>query len=60
MGWITKRCGICGRGLNVGEMPVYVCNNCSAKYDAYFCPSDARTLHYRCPFCGQPLEPLIQ
>ncbi|MEM2007454.1 MAG: hypothetical protein QW154_07470 [Sulfolobales archaeon] len=58
-GWATKRCKVCSRDLVIGEASVYYCSNCSTKYGAYFCSSDARVLHYKCPYCKQPLELLL-
>jgi len=60
LGWITVRCRVCGRLLDLsGQKPgsrkfevVYACPKCAAKLGAYFCSADARSLKYRCPFCS--------
>ncbi len=57
-GWVTVRCRICGRKLDLTLDVVYVCPYCRDKYDAYFCAADAKRLHYKCPFCGRQLEPI--
>ncbi|MCC6046786.1 MAG: hypothetical protein LM571_01145 [Desulfurococcaceae archaeon] len=59
LGWATRRCAICSKSLAVGENEVYFCPTCSERYGTYFCSSDARTLHYRCPYCGRSLELLL-
>ncbi|MEM0020687.1 MAG: hypothetical protein QW039_01265 [Fervidicoccaceae archaeon] len=51
LGWVTKRCRICGRLMDVTRQIVYKCPTCEKKYSAYFCEADAKLLHYRCPYC---------
>ncbi|MFP3402760.1 MAG: hypothetical protein RXN87_04380 [Acidilobus sp.] len=63
LGWTTVRCRICGRLLDLSGQrpdsrrfePVYMCPKCAKTLDAYFCAADARSLKYRCPFCGSEL-----
>lgn len=63
LGWTTVRCRVCGRLLDMtGQRPgsrrfdvVYMCPKCATKYGAYFCSADARSLKYKCPFCGSDL-----
>ncbi len=57
LGWVTVRCRICNRKLDVTKHPVYKCPKCEKKYQAYFCEADARVLHYKCPYCRTPLVP---
>ncbi|HIP65544.1 MAG TPA: hypothetical protein EYH08_03350 [Pyrodictium sp.] len=59
-GWIEVKCRICALKMDVTTDPVYVCPACMEKYEAYFCPADARRLHHRCPFCGRELVPYMQ
>ena len=54
-GWITVKCRVCARILDLTEDITYVCRYCETKYDAYFCPADAKRLRYRCPYCGREL-----
>jgi DNA-directed RNA polymerase subunit RPC12/RpoP len=71
VGWITVRCRICGRYLDLsGQKPgarheevVYACPKCMKTLEAYFCAADAKKLGYRCPYCGTQLTivtPLIK
>ena len=71
LGWVTVRCRVCGRLLDLtGQRPgskkfepVYACPKCASTLGAYFCAADARSLKYRCPFCGSDLvlvSPLLQ
>ncbi len=58
LGWVEVKCRICARKLDVTVDIVYACPYCKDKYEAYFCPADAKRLHYRCPFCGRELQPI--
>ncbi len=58
LGWVTVRCRICNRKLEVTREPVYVCPKCRDSQDAYFCEAHARKVKHRCPYCGTELEPL--
>ena len=58
-GWIKVRCIICGKWLDTTNDPVYVCTKClSNGVKTYYCSSDAKKLHYKCPFCHETLQPL--
>ncbi len=60
LGWVTKRCSICNRKLVVGKDPIYYCPKCvNAGRNAYFCDSDYRVLHKKCPYCGTELVPVL-
>ncbi len=60
LGWATKRCAICNRKLVVGRDQIYYCPKCCRKGDnVYFCSGDYRSLHGRCPYCGEELQPLL-
>ena len=58
LGWVTKKCRICAAKIDITRDLYYVCPHCKDRYDAYFCPADAKRLHYRCPFCGRELKPV--
>ncbi len=58
LGWVEVKCRICARKMDVTTDIVYACPACEEKYEAYFCPADAKRLHYRCPFCGRELTPI--
>ncbi|AFZ71026.1 hypothetical protein Calag_1314 [Caldisphaera lagunensis DSM 15908] len=71
VGWITVRCRICGRYLDLsGQKPnarheevVYACPKCAKTLNVYFCAADAKRLRYHCPYCGSQLtvvSPLIE
>jgi len=57
-GWVTVRCRLCGRKLDITRDIVYVCPKCRETQNAYFCEAHARKLKYKCPFCGSELVPL--
>ncbi|AFL67039.1 MULTISPECIES: hypothetical protein [Desulfurococcus] len=61
-GWTTEKCAICGTTLDFVQgydlKNIYYCPKCvSQKLNAYFCAADARTLHYKCPYCKSELKP---
>ncbi len=58
LGWVTRKCRICAKKLDLTVDVVYVCKACMKTREAYFCPADAKRLHYRCPFCGRELVTL--
>jgi predicted amidophosphoribosyltransferase len=57
-GWTEIKCRVCALKLDLTLDVVYACSYCKDKYEAYFCPADAKRLHYKCPFCGRKLEPI--
>ncbi|MCE4603717.1 MAG: hypothetical protein F7B20_01980 [Aeropyrum sp.] len=62
-GWTRVRCRVCATYMDITGQPpggrkidlVYACPKCARDYNAYFCRADARSLKYRCPFCGSEL-----
>ena len=56
-GWTTTKCRICALKIDITMDITYICTHCVEKYEAYFCPADAKRLHYRCPFCDRELVP---
>jgi len=58
LGWVTVRCRICARLEDYTRAVVYVCPNCYTKFQAYFCSSCAKVLHYKCPYCRSELVTL--
>lgn len=58
LGWVTVRCRVCARLEDFTRSVIYICPNCNKKFPSYFCPSCARVLHYRCPYCRNELVTL--
>ena len=54
-GWVTIKCSICARKMDVTRQIVYKCPKCTPTINAYFCQADSRVLHYRCPYCREQL-----
>ncbi len=56
-GWVTARCYICGKKLDLTKDTVYYCPKChSREYKIFYCVADAKRLHYKCPFDGVELK----
>lgn len=56
-GWITTRCRICNRKLDLTKDPIYYCPKCYAKgFKMFYCSADAKVLHYKCSFDGSELK----
>jgi len=62
-GWTRVRCRVCNMKLDITGQPpgarridiVYACPRCAEDYGAYFCRADAKSLKFKCPFCGSEL-----
>ncbi len=56
-GWITARCYVCAKKLNVVKDTIYYCPKCHSKgHKILYCDADAKRLHYKCPFDGSELK----
>ncbi|MEM2579372.1 MAG: hypothetical protein QW398_05470 [Desulfurococcaceae archaeon] len=57
VGWVTVKCSICSRKMNlfrsIDSGEAYVCIKCNN----FFCSADAKRLGYKCPYDGSELRP---